>query len=354
MERREIGKWRMLLGVGMAATGMSVCFWFASLLRTLLFHSSEPLPSSWDYILTGLLGMCIFFVFGKIASEIHTKRQGKHGDYRHQLLDETLEALNRISRGDFSVMLETREHDPLSELAESVNKMARELGSMENLRQDFISNVSHEMQSPLTSISGFAALLKNDALPPEHRMHYLDVIETEAKRLSKLSDNLLKLTSLENNAQPLVRTSFRMDKQIQNAALLLEPQWAEKQLDLSLRLEKVSYTGDEGLLTQIWVNLLNNAIKFTPESGSIEVSLTQDDSLILFNISDTGVGISTEDQLHIFERFYKADKSRDRSLGGNGLGLSLVKKIVELHRGTIAVESTLGKGAKFTVKLPLE
>jgi len=249
-------------------------------------------------------------------------------------------------------MLETREHDPLSKLAESVNKMARELGSMENLRQDFISNVSHEIQSPLTSISGFATLLKNDELSAEQRAHYLDVIETESMRLSKLSDNLLKLSSLENNLHPLTLNTFRMDKQIQNTALMLEPQWLKKQLDLSLHMEKISYTGDEILLTQVWVNLLHNAIKFTPKQGSIEVSLTQENNEIILCITDTGVGISDEDKPHVFERFYKTDKSRDRSLGGNGLGLSLVKKTVELHDGIIAMESTIGKGTTFIVKLP--
>ena len=354
MNRDETKKWRMMLNGVLITLGLAVCFWLAYLLCKGIFYFTGTPPAPWVSILIGVFGVYIFMLIAKVIAESYNKKHGTFGDYRHRLLDETLDALNRISKGDFSVIVETREHDPLSELAESVNKMARELGSMENLRQDFVSNVSHEIQSPLTSISGFAALLKNNELSSEQRAHYLDVIETEAKRLSQLSDNLLKLSSLESNTQPLTLTEFRVDKQLQNAALILEPQWTEKQIDLSLHLDKTDITGDENLLTQVWVNLLHNAIKFTPKHGNIEVSLTQKNDEVILCIADTGIGISDEDKLHVFERFYKADKSRDRSLGGNGLGLSLVKKIVELHGGTITVESTLGVGASFIIKLPKE
>jgi len=352
MDRRKMSKLQMALSVVMVTIGVMFCIWLAYLLCVLLFRLTGTPSVPWQYSIVGVLGLYIFFGAAKIGAEVHNKYHGHRNDFRHRLLDETLEALNRIASGDFSVMLETREHDPFSELAESVNKMAHELGSMENLRQDFISNVSHEIQSPLTSISGFAALLKRNELTPEQRTHYLDVIETEAKRLGKLSDNLLKLSSLESNTQPLVLAEFRIDKQIQNAVLMLEPQWDGKQIDLSLDLEKVNFTGDESLLTQVWVNLLHNAIKFTPENGRIEVALMQYGSEIVFRIMDNGVGISDEDKIHIFERFYKADKARDRSLGGNGLGLSLVKKIIDLHNGTITVESATDRGTVFIVKLP--
>ena len=352
MDRKEAAKWRMSMSAVALTVGLGVCFWLSYMLCGLIFRLTGIPSAPWEYIIVGILGIYIFLILAKIVAEIFSKEHRLPGGYRHQLLDETLDALNRISRGDFSVMLETREHDPLSELAESVNKMARELGSMENLRQDFISNVSHEIQSPLTSISGFAALLKNSELSIEQKMHYIDVIETESKRLSKLSDNLLRLSSLESNTQPLALTEFRMDKQIQNAVLMLEPQWLSKQLDMSLHLEKISYTGDESLLTQVWVNLLHNAIKFTPEHGSIEVFLTQNSRETIIRIADTGIGITDEDQARIFERFYKADKARDRSLGGNGLGLSLVKKTVELHEGMITVESRISKGTTFIVTLP--
>jgi signal transduction histidine kinase len=261
--------------------------------------------------------------------------------------------MNRISRGDFNILIPVEEQDPFSEVAESVNKMARELSAMETLRQDFISNVSHEIQSPLTSISGFAALLKNGSLPEEQRLHYLDIIEAESKRLSGLSANLLKLSALESDVTPLAPHEYRLDKQIESAVLMLEPQWSAKNLSPNLALPKTLISGDEELLGQVWINLLHNAIKFTPDGGEFGVSVVLDDDKIYCAVSDDGIGIASVDQIHIFERFYKADKSRDRSLGGNGLGLSLVKKIVELHGGSIELQSQPGKGSAFKIILPV-
>ncbi|MFT3951688.1 MAG: HAMP domain-containing sensor histidine kinase [Oscillospiraceae bacterium] len=270
------------------------------------------------------------------------------GDY----LEQTLEAMDKISQGDFSVLIEVDEHDPFSEITKSVNRIATELGSMENLRQDFVSNVSHEIQSPLTSIKGFAALLKSDNLTAEQRAHYIDVIESEAKRLSQLSDNLLKLSTLESNVAPLSPSKFPLDRQIRNSVLMLEPQWAEKHLNMTLSMDKIVISADEALLNQVWINLLQNAIKFTPESGEISVSLTEQDGFAQVKITDTGIGISEESLPHIFERFYKADKSHTRAAGGNGLGLSIVKKIITLHDGKITVKSELGAGTEFVITLP--
>ena len=334
---------------------LCTCFGAGYGLSVVLFRVIGQPSGLVSHIVSSLLGFVVIAVIMRLVMLFVGPRQRQNlYDSRMGMMDQTIEALNRIASGDFSVFVPVDDRDPFSELAQSVNQMARELGSMENLRQDFISNVSHEIQSPLTSISGFAVLLKNNGLAPEQRAHYLDIIETEAKRLSRLSDNLLKLSSLESDMQPLTVTSFSLDKQIQNAVLMLEPQWAKKHLNLDITLDKLTCTGDEALLSQVWINLLHNAVKFTPESGGIGISLYTDGDHVVCRISDTGVGISLEDQMHIFERFYKADKSRDRSLGGNGLGLSLVKKIVELHGGSVAVESERSKGATFTVALPIQ
>ena len=347
-------KLRWVLSTLLAVVVFAVCFAAGYGLSELLFRFTGRPAALWTHTIAGLLGMGIFALGAKTFAEVYNIRNGRWDKIRHEFMDKTIEAMERIARGDFSVLVPVDEHNPLSEIAESINKMARELGSMEKLRQDFISNVSHEIQSPLTSIGGFAALLKNDTLTADQCAHYIDVIETEVRRLSKLSDNLLKLSSLESNAQPLTVTAFSLDKQLQNAVLMLEPQWAEKNIDLSLALEKITYSGDEGLLTQVWINLLHNAIKFTPKQGEITVTLTGGGETVVCQISDTGAGIAEEDKMHIFERFYKADKARDRALGGSGLGLSLVKKIVELHGGTVAVESQIGEGSTFTVTLPLK
>ncbi|HHV12499.1 MAG TPA: HAMP domain-containing histidine kinase [Clostridiales bacterium] len=344
--------WGVLLSVIL----FSLCFAAGYGLSLLIFSFTGRPADIWTHIITEILGLSVFALAVKIWVWLHTRRysgNGRRNQLRNAFLDNTIKAMDRIAHGDFGVLLPVEEHDPFSGIAESVNKMAKELGSMENLRQDFISNVSHEIQSPLTSISGFAALLKNDALSPQQRAHYINVIETEAKRLSKLSDNLLKLSSLESSGHPLTRTSFSLDKQLQNSVLMLEPQWTEKNLELSLSLEKITYSGDRELLAQVWINLLHNAIKFTPEGGGISVTLTVTKGEAICCVSDTGTGFSEEDGMHIFERFYKADKARDRSLGGNGLGLSLVKKIIELHGGRITAKSQPDLGSTFTVTLPL-
>jgi signal transduction histidine kinase len=347
--------WR--LSVLISTVCFMACFAAGYGLSLLIFGITGSPDAFWSHIIAGLLGLLVFAAGVKILLTVGAKRRGERWREARgggKLIKDTIEALERIARGDFSVFIRVEKNNPFSGIAESVNKMARELGTMENLRQNFISNVSHEIQSPLTSIRGFAALLKNEELTAELKAHYIDVIETEAKRLSTLSDNLMRLSMLESNAQPLTFTFFSLDKQLKNAVLMLEPQWMAKNLEVSLSLEKIACSGDEGLLSQVWVNLLHNAIKFTPDAGRISVELAYEEGGIVCRISDTGAGISEEDRMHIFERFFKADKARDRALGGSGLGLSLVKKIVELHGGTVAAQSDPGKGSTFIVTLPLK
>jgi len=241
----------------------------------------------------------------------------------------------------------------MSELTTNVNNMALELDQMEQMRQEFVSNVSHEIQSPLTSIRGFARALQNDLLSAEERSHYLAIIETESLRLSKLTDNLLRLASLEAEHVKFEPKPYRLDKQIRNLILACEPQWAGKAIQMDVSLEEVTIMADEDLMSQVWINLLHNGIKFTAVGGSICADLRCRDGKIEFKITDTGIGIAEEDQAHVFERFYKADKSRTRSdNGGSGLGLSIVQKIVEMHTGSITLESKPGAGTSFIVTLP--
>jgi len=190
-------------------------------------------------------------------------------------------------------------------------------------------------------------------LTEEQRIHYADIIKSESERLSRMSENLLKLSTLESNVRTLPVREFRLDKQIKNILLALEPQWSSKNILPEAELSEIFYSGDEELLSQVWINLLSNAIKFTPENGAINISIAQKDDFYRIDISDTGIGIDPESQIHIFERFYKADKSRDRAMGGNGLGLSLVKKISELHGGRVTVKSEPDKGSVFSVFLPM-
>jgi two-component system, OmpR family, phosphate regulon sensor histidine kinase PhoR len=265
-------------------------------------------------------------------------------------------ALEKIAQGDFSIRLDDafQENQIMGELANTINKMALELNQMENMRQEFISNVSHEIQSPLTSIRGFAQALENDQLSLEERHHYLSIIENESTRLSRITEDLLKLASLESDQVRFEPKPYRLDKQIRSLILTCEPQWREKAIEIDASLKDLSITADEDLLSQVWLNLVHNGIKFTPIDGIIKLTLQPLDGKIEFKISDTGEGISPEDQLHIFERFYKTDKSRTRSKEGSGLGLSIVKKIVNLHKGTIHVESKVGEGTTFIISLPQE
>lgn len=267
-----------------------------------------------------------------------------------------LDALERIARGDFSVRLsgEFEDNQMVSQLASSVNKMALELDQMENMRQEFISNVSHEIQSPLTSIRGFAQALQDDHLTVEERHHYLAIIEEESTRLSRITEDLLKLASLESDQLRFEPRPYRLDQQIRNVILACEPQWSYKSINMDVALEELTITADEDLLSQVWINLIHNSIKFTPDDGSITVDLHAHGNEVLFKISDTGTGISEEDQARVFERFYKADKSRTRTKSGSGLGLSIVKKIVEMHKGTVQVQSEVNAGTTFTVCLPIK
>ncbi|WP_337100711.1 sensor histidine kinase [Paenibacillus sp. YIM B09110] len=273
---------------------------------------------------------------------------------QRKVWNEMMDALRRIAKGDFNVVVdqEGRYDGQIGNIAQSINEMTQELKQVERLRQEFISNVSHEIQSPLTSIRGFASTLQREDLTVEERMRYSAIIEKETTRLSKLSDNLLKLTSLEADEQHLELRTFRLDTQLETIVLACEPQWLEKELELDLALAEAEIVANEELLSQVWVNLIHNAIKFTPAHGSIKLTLEQTQEHTIVCIADTGIGMTDEDRKRVFERFYKGDKQRTRTIEGSGLGLSIVQKIVDLHQGSITVESRLNEGSIFEVRLP--
>ncbi|MUT68146.1 cell wall metabolism sensor histidine kinase WalK [Paenibacillus sp. NEAU-GSW1] len=301
----------------------------------------------WEQMINMFLGLVLLFAIMQIIMLFV--------GHRHVEISRSLtEAMRRIAKGDFKVRLEVGNQDrgPFEHIIHEINHMAVELDEMEQLRQEFISDVSHEIQSPLTSISGFARALRNEQLPREMKAEYLRIIESESIRLSKLSDNLLKLASLESDKHPFEPKRYRLDRQLGSLILACEPQWVEKSIEMNVDLDENFVVADEDLMSQVWINLISNAIKFTPNGGTIHIELRLLDGALVFKIQDTGIGISEESRELIFQRFYKADKSRNRKAGGSGLGLSLVKKIVQLHNGCITVESTIGNGATFKVTLP--
>lgn len=346
---------KRIAGFLVAMTGFTLAFAVAHLLMTRLYayvgFNFGPLVKQ---VLNSLTGLCLLGLVG--ATLAHFLRASAWAEQMNMFAP-LLRAMEQIARGDFSVRVENppvrSPHEPLYQLFAGVNNMAQELKQMETMRQEFISNVSHEIQSPLTSIRGFAQALKDEALSPQERSHYLTIIETESMRLSKLSDNLLALAALEAENRCVTLQPYRLDKQIRRVILACEPQWLSKNLDLEVAVTEILITADEDLLNQVWVNLIHNSIKFTPDGGRICISLCPSNEHAEFRIADSGIGIVPADQARIFERFFKADKARNQALGGSGLGLSIAMKIVEMHKGTMRVESTVGAGATFIVMLPL-
>jgi signal transduction histidine kinase len=268
-------------------------------------------------------------------------------------INEMLVATKAFAKGDFSVRVDDRcGNADMRELLASFNQMAEDLDSIEMFRSDFINNFSHEFKTPIVSIRGFAKQLQNPDLSPELRAEYIEIIISESERLTNMSSNILLLSKLE--AQQIIndRQIYSVDEQIRNCILLLEKQWTSKNIDLDIDLEPVLYLGNSEIMSHVWINLLGNAIKFTPENGKIDIKLKYDDGNMIFSVRDYGIGMDQKCLEHIFDKFYQADSSHTGA--GNGLGLALVKRIVSMCKGKIEVESKLGEGSTFTVILPNE
>ena len=225
--------------------------------------------------------------------------------------------------------------------------MVQELNSIEYLRKDFISNVSHELKTPLASIQGFSKLLADENLSKEERKEYIDIIVEETNRLSNISNNMIKLSKFENQEIITNKKEYRLDEQLRKAIIMLDKEINDKNINVSLKAEPITITEDPDIIMEIWLNILNNAIKYTKPNGIIDVSLIQYEQFIKVSIKDNGIGIAKENQDRIFEKFYQADKSHYGE--GSGLGLSIVKRIVDLIDGKIELESEENKGTTFSV-----
>lgn len=345
------GLWGLAF-IALVLAVVSICWFIAYGLMGVFFRYAYPeyghsLISQYATVLLAFL----IFAFAINVVRIIASPIRRQMEWFLQIMN----AMKQLAKGNFNVSVEEnpRYMGQFAPLAASLNELASELNQMEQMRQEFISNVSHEIQSPLTSIAGFARALKSDDLSPERRDRYLKIIETESKRLSRMSDNLLKLTSLESNRHPFEKHSYRLDRQIRGIILSCEPLWREKRIEMEVELPECSFYADEDLMSQVWTNLLHNAIKFAPEDGTIRVVLAKKNDLLRIAVANNGPAISESALPHLFERFYKEDKSREREAGGSGLGLSIVKKIVEMHGGEAYAANQPGSGAIMTIDLPL-
>lgn len=260
-------------------------------------------------------------------------------------------ASKEVARGNFSITVsDSSKLEEVQTTFRNFNAMVRELNSISTLSNDFVANVSHEFKTPLTAIEGYAMLLQDPSLSAQEHSEYLDKILFNIHRLTTLVGNILMLSKIESKSLAEQYTKFRLDEQLRQAVVSLEPAWSEKNISFDAALDEVVFYGCESLLTHVWTNLLGNAIKFSPDGQQIHIRLLDQKECVVVSIQDHGCGMTPEVQGRIFEKFYQADSSHKAH--GNGLGLSLVKRIVELSDGVIEVLSKPGEGSTFRVILP--
>lgn len=290
----------------------------------------------------------IIFVFSIIMGTTLTAL------FSHKILHpfkRAINAINQVANGDLETTLHY-ERGPyeLIELSHSFNRMTKELSGIDTLRSDFINHFSHEFKTPIVSIQGFAKLLKDPAITEQDRQRYVDIIIQESTRLTSLSANVLNLTKVETIEILPEKSNIQLDEQLRQVILLLEPKWQVKQISFHLELVECQINSNDELLQQMWINLIDNAIKFSSKNSLITITLRSDTQEVMISIQDQGLGMDCETQGQVFNKFYQGDRSH--TIEGNGLGLSLVKRIITLCQGRIELESTPHQGSTFTVYLP--
>lgn len=259
-------------------------------------------------------------------------------------------AMEQVADGDFSVCLDCKTGSKeIAEIYTGFNLMVRELAATEMLQSDFVSNVSHEFKTPINAIEGYSTLLQGSENLDESQQEYLDKILFNTKRLSSLVGSILLLGKLENQQIATNQTHYRLDEQIRQSVVALEPAWEKKNIEFDVELERTNYLGNEPMMRHVWDNLISNAVKFSPRDGMIRIRMAKMQGKVYISIEDQGPGLSEDAQKHIFDKFYQADSSHKQE--GNGLGLALVKRILTIENGQIKAENRLGGGCCFTVIL---
>lgn len=313
------------------------------LVRKGLLEPGQTIPNADRFILGSAIWSTILgTILTVVASRIPLKPVNK-----------IINALNRLASGDYKTRLTfgslLGKHSTVVELTDSFNRMAEELEHTEMLRSDFVNNFSHEFKTPIVSIAGFAKLLKRGNLTEEQKAEYIDIIEEESLRLSRMATNVLNLTKIENQKILTDVTHFNLSEQLRNCVLLLENKWIKKNIDLHIDFEEYYIDANEELLKLVWINLIDNAVKFVNENGIIQIELTETEDAFLVSVMNTGSEITLASRDRIFNKFYQADESH--ATEGNGIGLAVVKQVIKLHGGSINVFSGSGKTI-FTAVLP--
>ena len=306
----------------------------------------------WNELLQTLVPMTYW---GLVAMGLTFFTRKKMRDTYEEPLHRLAEGTRKVAEGDFSVYVPTvhtsSRLDYLDVMILDFNKMVEELGSVETLKTDFVSNVSHEMKTPIAVIKNYAELLQTDRGTEEERREYARNIEEAAVRLSTLISNILKLNKLENQSIAPDIEDYDLSGQLEMCILQYEELWDEKELELEVDIaERVNVRADRSLMELVWNNLLSNAVKFTEPGGTVTIRQRTAEGQVEVSVTDTGCGMSQESIRHIFDKFYQGDTSHARE--GNGLGLALVKRIIDLMNGEITVVSRPGQGSTFTVRLP--
>lgn len=257
-------------------------------------------------------------------------------------------AIDQVAEGDFFVRLDDKSTSKeIMEIYTGFNLMAHELSATEILQSDFVSNVSHEFKTPINAIEGYSTLLQDSDNLDENQREYIDKILLNTQRLSSLVGSVLLLSKLENQQIPSHQIQYRLDEQIRQSVVALEPAWEQKNIEFDLELDRVSYLGNEPMMRHVWDNLISNAIKFSPAGSTVKLQLTEKPKKLIFTIEDQGPGLTEEAQKHIFDKFFQADNSHKQE--GNGLGLALVKRILTIEQGQIHGENLPQGGCRFTV-----
>lgn len=261
------------------------------------------------------------------------------------------EAIRKVAAGDYSTRITEQKRAQMKPIYDDFNKMCAELESVKLLRNDFINSYSHEFKTPIASINGFASLVLEKDLPEDEQKEYLKIIVDESARLSNLATSSILLSKLTSQTIVTDIEEYDLGEQLRECSIILSGTWLKKNMNFDVSLGSVMYRGNKEMMQHMWINLLDNAVKYTPEGGKITVLVREENGYAIVKIMDTGEGISKDIQKSLFDPYFQGDSSHSRQ--GLGLGLSIVKRIVELCKGTISVRSTLGEGSEFTVILPM-